>query len=135
MALCLLPNHANRRHQHRQRRHHESGTRTWNQEAAPSQPTAMDLGSFVLLLSLRILRARVDPFHETDEVCNLQPRPMETKWCNLSLFFPSSPSFWLGRIMITWGIFVCCMAAVQSYGALVALRACQCIWPHSYLCF
>ncbi|KAI8800996.1 major facilitator superfamily domain-containing protein [Cladochytrium replicatum] len=57
-------------------------------------------------------------------------------WC-VSIFFigycvfevPSNlllkrlrPSRWLSRIMVTWGILATCMAAVNSYGSLLAVR-------------
>ncbi|KAG7446707.1 MFS general substrate transporter [Guyanagaster necrorhizus] len=32
------------------------------------------------------------------------------------------PSFWIGRIMITWGIIVMCIASVKNYGGLVTCR-------------
>ncbi|KAJ3843045.1 major facilitator superfamily domain-containing protein [Lentinula raphanica] len=32
------------------------------------------------------------------------------------------PSFWLGRIMLTWGIIVCCISAVQNYAGLISTR-------------
>ncbi len=35
------------------------------------------------------------------------------------------PSFWIGRIMITWGIIVCCVGAVQNYGGLITCRVCE----------
>ncbi|GAM88972.1 hypothetical protein ANO11243_070060 [Dothideomycetidae sp. 11243] len=35
-----------------------------------------------------------------------------------------SPSIWIGRIMITWGIVTLCTAAVRSYGGLLAVRFC-----------
>ncbi|KAF9263931.1 MFS general substrate transporter [Marasmius fiardii PR-910] len=34
----------------------------------------------------------------------------------------SSAPVWLSRIMVTWGILTCCVAAVKSYGSLIALR-------------
>ncbi|KAL6708204.1 hypothetical protein ACN47E_003388 [Coniothyrium glycines] len=33
-----------------------------------------------------------------------------------------SPSVWIGRIMISWGIITVCTAAVSSYGGLLAVR-------------
>ncbi|BGP34909.1 hypothetical protein JCM10296v2_006733 [Rhodotorula toruloides] len=35
----------------------------------------------------------------------------------------TSPSIWLGRIFVSWGIVMACMAAVTNYGGLVACRA------------
>ncbi|KAK0240782.1 major facilitator superfamily domain-containing protein [Armillaria nabsnona] len=34
----------------------------------------------------------------------------------------TTPSFWIGRIMITWGIVVMCIASVQNYGGLITCR-------------
>ncbi|KAK0432051.1 major facilitator superfamily domain-containing protein [Desarmillaria tabescens] len=34
----------------------------------------------------------------------------------------TTPSFWIGRIMITWGIIVMCIASVQTYGGLITCR-------------
>ncbi|EIM91329.1 MFS general substrate transporter [Stereum hirsutum FP-91666 SS1] len=34
----------------------------------------------------------------------------------------TSPSIWIARIMISWGIILCCQAAVRSYGGLVTTR-------------
>ncbi|GAA5893181.1 hypothetical protein JCM8208_004367 [Rhodotorula glutinis] len=34
----------------------------------------------------------------------------------------TSPSQWIGRIMCTWAVVMCCMAAVSSYGGLIACR-------------
>ncbi|KAK0505251.1 major facilitator superfamily domain-containing protein [Armillaria luteobubalina] len=34
----------------------------------------------------------------------------------------TTPSFWIGRIMITWGIIVMCIASVQNYGGLITCR-------------
>ncbi|GAA6046681.1 hypothetical protein JCM3770_003114 [Rhodotorula araucariae] len=34
----------------------------------------------------------------------------------------TSPSIWLSRIMISWGIVMACMAAVTNYGGLIACR-------------
>ncbi|KAJ3915429.1 major facilitator superfamily domain-containing protein [Lentinula edodes] len=34
----------------------------------------------------------------------------------------TTPSFWIGRIMVTWGIIVCCIAAVQNYAGLISTR-------------
>ncbi|KAF5392071.1 hypothetical protein D9757_003210 [Collybiopsis confluens] len=40
-----------------------------------------------------------------------------------TLFIKSTtPSFWIGRIMVTWGIIVCCIGAVQNYQGLLATR-------------
>lgn len=33
-----------------------------------------------------------------------------------------SPSVWIGRIMISWGIITICTAAVSSFGGLLAVR-------------
>ncbi|KAG7093341.1 hypothetical protein E1B28_007021 [Marasmius oreades] len=35
----------------------------------------------------------------------------------------STPPVWISRIMVTWGILTCSVAAVKTYGALIALRA------------
>jgi MFS family permease len=35
-----------------------------------------------------------------------------------------SPSVWIGRIMISWGIITICTSAVSSYGGLLAIRFC-----------
>ncbi|KAK0462575.1 high-affinity nicotinic acid transporter [Desarmillaria tabescens] len=34
----------------------------------------------------------------------------------------TTPSFWIGRIMITWGIIVMCIASVQTYDGLITCR-------------
>ncbi|KAJ3892184.1 major facilitator superfamily domain-containing protein [Lentinula edodes] len=34
----------------------------------------------------------------------------------------TTPSFWIGRIMVTWGIIVCCIASVQNYAGLISTR-------------
>ncbi|KAJ3999204.1 major facilitator superfamily domain-containing protein [Lentinula boryana] len=34
----------------------------------------------------------------------------------------TSPSFWISRIMVSWGIVACCGAAVQNYGGLITVR-------------
>ncbi|BGP39243.1 hypothetical protein JCM10450v2_003199 [Rhodotorula kratochvilovae] len=72
--------------------------------------------------------------HSLRQVLELTPQ----QWANtILLFFPTymalepvstffirltSPSQWIGRIMISWSIIMCCMAAVSSYGGLVACR-------------
>lgn len=33
-----------------------------------------------------------------------------------------TPSKWIARIMVSWGIVTCCTAAVTSYGGLMACR-------------
>ncbi|KAL8283924.1 hypothetical protein RQP46_005356 [Phenoliferia psychrophenolica] len=33
-----------------------------------------------------------------------------------------SPSTWISRIMVTWGIIMCTQAAVSSYGGLITTR-------------
>ncbi|KAJ3858846.1 high-affinity nicotinic acid transporter [Lentinula novae-zelandiae] len=34
----------------------------------------------------------------------------------------TSPSFWISRIMVSWGIVACCGAAVQNYAGLITIR-------------
>ncbi|GAA5895566.1 hypothetical protein JCM6882_000342 [Rhodosporidiobolus microsporus] len=34
----------------------------------------------------------------------------------------TTPSHWIGRIMVSWGIIMCCMPAVSTYGGLVTTR-------------
>ncbi|KAF5389875.1 hypothetical protein D9757_003570 [Collybiopsis confluens] len=34
----------------------------------------------------------------------------------------TSPSIWISRIMVSWGIVACCGAAVQNYGGLITVR-------------
>ncbi|KAG6830305.1 hypothetical protein H0H87_008556 [Tephrocybe sp. NHM501043] len=42
--------------------------------------------------------------------------------CSIILKLVISPSFWLGRLMVTWGIIVGCIAAVQNYDGLITVR-------------
>ncbi|KIK59511.1 hypothetical protein GYMLUDRAFT_74425 [Collybiopsis luxurians FD-317 M1] len=34
----------------------------------------------------------------------------------------TTPSIWISRIMVSWGIVACCGAAVQNYGGLITIR-------------
>jgi len=62
--------------------------------------------------------------------------PSQWNWAIACFFYPyafleplstllmkkTTPSFWLGRIMVTWGAIVCCVAAVQNYGGIITVR-------------
>ncbi|GAA6053856.1 hypothetical protein JCM3770_004750 [Rhodotorula araucariae] len=72
--------------------------------------------------------------HSLKQVLHLSPQ----QWANTILVFYTtylafepistffirltSPSQWIGRIMVSWSIIMCCMAAVSSYGGLIACR-------------
>ncbi|GJN89563.1 hypothetical protein Rhopal_002550-T1 [Rhodotorula paludigena] len=72
--------------------------------------------------------------HSLRQTLGLSPQ----QWANVILvFYPTymafepvstfcirifSPSGWIGRIMVTWGVIMCCMAAVSSYGGLITTR-------------
>ncbi|GAA5827760.1 hypothetical protein JCM11251_007660 [Rhodosporidiobolus azoricus] len=72
--------------------------------------------------------------HSLRQVLSLTPQ--QWAWCiacfsytygalePLSTFFIrlTTPSQWIGRIMLSWGIIMCCMTSVSSYGGLVATR-------------
>ncbi|KAG6868363.1 hypothetical protein C0993_004484 [Termitomyces sp. T159_Od127] len=69
----------------------------------------------------------------------LKLSPAQWNWVIACFFYPyaflepastlmikkTTPSFWLGRLMVTWGIICACVGAVQKYGDLIAVRVLQ----------
>ncbi|KAF8876114.1 MFS general substrate transporter [Mucidula mucida] len=76
----------------------------------------------------------IEQGHGIKKQLNLSPQ--QWNWVISCFFYPyaalepistllmkrTTPSFWIGRIMITWGIIVCCVGAVQNYGGLITCR-------------
>ncbi|KAG6911077.1 hypothetical protein DXG01_004592 [Tephrocybe rancida] len=66
----------------------------------------------------------------------LKLSPSQWSWAIACFFYPyaflepastllmkkTTPSFWLSRIMVTWGIIVACLGAVQNYSGLISVR-------------
>ncbi|KNZ75544.1 Putative tartrate transporter, partial [Termitomyces sp. J132] len=75
--------------------------------------------------------------HDIKSELNLSPN--QWNWVIACFFYPyaflepastlmmkkTTPSFWLGRLMVTWGIICGCVGAVQKYGDLIAVRVLQ----------
>ncbi|RDB23634.1 hypothetical protein Hypma_009339 [Hypsizygus marmoreus] len=76
----------------------------------------------------------VEQGHGIKEQLRLSPN--QWNWVIACYFYPyasleplstllmkkTSPSLWIGRIMVTWGVIACSMAAVQTYGSLITVR-------------
>ncbi len=122
MVMHNIPSHAHRHQQYFQCCYYQHRTRTRNQEAAASEYARLELGRLMLFLPLRRLRASVYPLDQADDV-SVSPSSQSTPSDSAN-----SPSFWIGRIMITWGIVVMCIASVQNYGGLITCRVCKCFF-------